>query len=682
MNINDLIALRTGQKAIGIVADSEAKGSLIRDAMHLLKFLDIRSFANFFELSAAVDKRAVHWVYTSCFDQEGEALASYLPQLTAHPTDMLAVVVMLKEAEKTHIPLLFNSGLLHWVDTAETPDAIAQNLYRFIKAQEQLHEDPSLQAFQSLRNYLRSEKRWAEISGVAEKLLQLHPHDDLLRLHQIEALAKEGNADRARRLLLDLDLYDSKLAPMVAQLRASLLQQDDNHHKLLALQFEMRSALIVDPLDESLTLIEAKCRELGFRDLHLFKDGAEAAKIFGKVTIDFAVIEWQSPTLSGPFLVQRLREHGPPDLPIIIISDKLDRSDIQLVKDMGVAQVLRRPLNSQQFTIAAAWAISQAKAPTEASSIERKLLADLAQGDVRGAEQLLRKYQAIASRDTLKDQYFKACLAYHRGRYAEAKKLLLELTHRSKGDNIQFVALLAKCLIRLGDAKTALLLLKRITSFSPKNLDRLCSLASVALENNEVQLAEESLIAAEALDPDAKQVQETKVKVAVASGQTQAIGDTVKLLADIEGVIAHINNMAVSIAKSSDYTEAVRLYKNCLKIIPPEKDLLKAIVCYNLGLALVKNREPQLGSVYLKQSVDCGPSTVYTRAESLYERVLEARRQGHDPVLNLPEATHSTDNDEEMIDRATSYIDIETLRERHRLLKGMVTLLSPLRQAS
>lgn len=679
MKKSELEALRSGTKTIGIVADTEERRQQMVEAIHLLKLPGVRSYRNFFELSVDIDKQAVQWVYATFYDQEGEPLGAYLPQMTSHPTDLVAVVVAIKGEEKGSLPSLFNSGLLQWLDVESAPDAMAQNLFKFLKQLDANAELP-LQAFYSLRNFLKSEKRWLEISTTAERLIQLYPHEDMLRLNHIEALANQGEQGRARSLLLDLDLYDSKLAPYIAQLRESLLQQNDSYHKLLAVQYHMHRALIVDPLPESLSLIESKCRELGFRDVHVFKDGAEAGEFLKKETIDFAVIEWQSPSLSGPFLIQRIREKKPADIPIIVISDKLDRSDIQLVKDMGVAQVLKRPLNAQQLAIAAAWAISQAKAPTEAFSIERKIMSSLAEGKLSQAEQLLQKFRGIASRDPLKDLYLKACLAYHRGQFQEAKTLLLEATHRSHGDNVNLAAMLAKCLIRLGDSKAALLLLKRVTSFSPKNLERLCSLASVALENNDLQLAEESLYAAETLDAKANQVQETKVKVAVAGGLNQVAGDTIKLIADVEGVIAYLNNLAVTLAKSLDFSEAARLYKNCLKIIPAEKSGLRAIVAYNLGLGMIKNKETQLGSIYIKQAIDSGPSPVLARAESLHQRILEARKHGVDPELRLVRPPPFAE--EETMNQQHIYQDVQNLRERSRLLKGMVLPTSTNKRAS
>ncbi len=673
MKESELAALRSGKKAIGVVAPTEIKRRQIVDALHLLKFPDIRSYANYFDLAVDVDKQVVQWIYCTYYDQEGEGLAAYLPQMLAGTKQPLYTVVMVKDSEQTFLPLLFNHGLLHWIEAAEAPDVMAQSFYTFIK-QFDSGSAASLQAFTSFRNYLKGEKRWSEIVETAENLLKFYPLDDVLRLQHIEALAKMGELGRARSLLLDFDLYDSNLMPFVTKLREALLQEGEGSHKLIALQFNMQSALIVDPLAESLQLIEGKCRELGFREIYSFKDGEAAAAQIKKQPIDFAIIEWQSPGVAGPFLIQRIREEGYIDIPIIVITDNLERADIQLVKDMGVAQVLKRPLNIQQLTIAAAWAIGQTKNPTEALSLERKIMSLLAQGDNLGAQELFRKLQTISSRDPVKDLYIKACFAYQKGHFLEAKRLLVEATRTSNGDNVNIASQLAKCLIRLGDTKAALSLLKRVTSFSPKNIERLCTLACTALEENDLQLAEESLIQAEEMDGSSNQVQETKVKVALVGGQTQMAGDLIKLIKNVDALVGHLNNLGVVMARTLDLTEAIRHYKNCLKIIPQQKLTYRAIVAYNLGLSLIKNKEPQLGSVYIKQAVDQGQSPVYARADSLYRRLLEARQSGKNFELRVPLVLEPMAPQEQLIEQLPPYADIEKLRRESPLLKGMVPI--------
>jgi tetratricopeptide (TPR) repeat protein len=668
----DLSALKTGHMAVGVVADNEVKRRQILDAMRLMHLRDIRDFRSFFDLSIAIEKSEVQWVFCTFCDEEGENLGAYLEhQVGPEAAAKVAFSVLLKEGDYGQLPHLFDFGLMSWHENADAPDEIAELVYRL---QRSLDDSalPAMVAFQYLQKFYRQQERWGELVSVCERLLRLYPHEDRLRLTLIEALYEEGEEARAKAILLSMEYFDPNLAAPIASLRQRLLQEGDSQHKLMALQYQMRSAILVDPDPESTSLVEAKLRELGFREITHFKRGDQAAQYISHNSFDLAVIEWQCEGLAGPFLIQRIRELGYIEVPILVMTEVLDRADTQLVKDMGVAQVLKRPIRMQQFTMAAAWAMTQAREPTEASSLERKLLGALGVGDLEKAKLALRQFQGIESRDPIREKFLKASILYHEKRYFEAKILLIEATHSSGGDNVNLAALLAKCLIKLGDYQAALMLLQKVTALSPKNIERLCTLSEVSVQTKNQEAAEETLEVAESLDPNSPRVQQTQVKVAVTSGQTQKAMEILKHLSNVEEVVAYMNNLAVSFSKTGDLAEGVRLYKNCLKIIPDDRTTLQAVVAYNLGLAMVKNEDTQLGSIYLKQSLDKGPSPVYQRAESLYRRILDARRLGVSVRLYLGSSQDRNDSVEQSIDDVSFLNELEAERSNAYFLRGLV----------
>lgn len=668
----NIASLRSGQVKVGVVAASQIQRRQIVDALNLLHLQGLVEFDSFFDLEIAVDKREIDWVICTYKDEEGSTLLQELSELTkGGPQAPLYIFALLKPGEKGQLLQLFNAGLFGWAEMSEAPDAIADHFYRFMKQLEHTAE-PHLAALASLEPYLRQERRWQEAARLCEAVLRLYPHSDQARLLQIEALVGLGDAGRAEFLLRDMELYDPEVAKRVGLLRESLLGENENHHKLLATQHAMETALLVEPQLQNLELLQSKLRELGFRRILAFTNGEDAAKAVREERIHFALLTWETPGLTGPYLLQRIREVGQLDIPLIVMTERLDRADIQLVKDMGVAYVLKKPLQLEQLVIASAWAISQAKNPTEAASLERKILACLGRGDRDGARYMFQKLQGIPTRDPIKDKYLMACLLYSEGRFAPAKDLLIEATHLSKGDNVRLAAMLAKCLIRLGDVKAGLTLLKKVTSFSPKNIERLCALAEVALQSNDLDLAEESLIQAENQDPNAEVVQETKVKVAVVSGQTEVALDLMQLIAEKERVVSYMNNLAVAYVRSGEIDEGIRLYEDCLRIIPAPEMALQAIVNYNMSLALIRNRDHALGSVYLKQAIAKGESPVAQRAKSLLGRIDEARQSGTPlQFFDEPETTPAPLGETEL-ERFPLAENLERLRRQTYFLQGLL----------
>jgi DNA-binding response OmpR family regulator len=452
---------------------------------------------------------------------------------------------MLKEADYLVIPELFDQGLMSWHENTDAPDEIAQAVYKLQKLADQTR-NPAIFSWHFYRNYLKQKLDWERLIDTAETLLKKFPQELVLRLHQIEAYAKLGKQDVAKSMLEQFDFFDPELAAQVVQLRGQVLQESDNAHKLLAVQYQMRTALVVDPFPDSSQQIQNMLREFGFRNLQVFGNGDQAAQFVSRQSFDIAIIEWQCPGLGGPFLIQRIRQAGFVDVPIIVLTSVLDRADTQLVKDMGVAQVLKRPLKAQQLTMATAWTITQTRVPTEATSYERKVQEYLNKGDLEKAKSMFRTYVTFDTRDPLKEKFLRASILYQEQRYEEAKVLLIETTHDSRGDNVHVAAMLARCLIQLGEFQTALALLKKVTALSPKNIERLCTLSQLALQTKDVKAAESSLSAAEALDPDSRQVVETQAKVATFTGNAQRAMELMKNLPNVEDVIVYMNNMAVT----------------------------------------------------------------------------------------------------------------------------------------
>jgi hypothetical protein len=121
----------------------------------------------------------------------------------------------------------------------------------------------------------------------------------------------------------------------------------------------------------------------------------------------------------------------------------------------------------------------------------------------------------------------------------------------------------------------------------------------------------------------------------------------------------------------------MRLYKNCGKVIPEDRPDLKAIVDYNLGLACVKNEDPNLGSVHIKAALDRGPSVVYARAESLYKRILDARRLNISVKLNIASSDSRSEASELSIEEVNLFQDREAERRKAYFLRGLVLAERP-----
>ncbi len=84
---------------------------------------------------------------------------------------------------------------------------------------------------------------------------------------------------------------------------------------------------------------------LGVHEVHAFQDGQKAWEaIESGLQVDAVIMEWKIPNLSGPLFLQRLRMQGQVTLPVIVLSSLVTKKDKNLLREMGVATVVEKPL--------------------------------------------------------------------------------------------------------------------------------------------------------------------------------------------------------------------------------------------------------------------------------------------------------------------------------------------------
>jgi hypothetical protein len=76
--------------------------------------------------------------------------------------------------------------------------------------------------------------------------------------------------------------------------------------------------------------------------------------------------------------------------------------------------------------------------------------------------------------------------------------------------------------------------------------------------------------------------------------------------------------------------------------------------------------------VHIKAALDRGPSVVYARAESLYKRILDARRLNISVKLNITSSDSRQETSELAIEEVNLFQDREAERRKAYFLRGLV----------
>ena len=99
--------------------------------------------------------------------------------------------------------------------------------------------------------------------------------------------------------------------------------------------------------------------EIGVENVVSFADGDEAtAWVESNDEPDLIIHEWRIPSLSGPLFIQRVRAKGFYRVPLVVISSLIKPDDMPLIREMGIAEVVAKPLEKTNLLPALVWTVS------------------------------------------------------------------------------------------------------------------------------------------------------------------------------------------------------------------------------------------------------------------------------------------------------------------------------------
>ncbi len=108
--------------------------------------------------------------------------------------------------------------------------------------------------------------------------------------------------------------------------------------------------LICEDEEILLTALEFRMRKVGF-DVVLAKDGRAAWEKIEQLNIDLVVADILMPRLTGLELIQKLRENGHPQLPIIVISPLEHEEEILEAFRLGANDFVAKPFKPAELVL-------------------------------------------------------------------------------------------------------------------------------------------------------------------------------------------------------------------------------------------------------------------------------------------------------------------------------------------
>ena len=620
-------------KVLVVEAASSARQLLV-EGIHALGFEAIQSVASVKAALSLLEVEQADWLVTSLGNGEAVNALHVLKICTQHPAlRHMRMSLFVEDSEHDILPRAFELGLFSWHKKPINRESLQRDLQQLEERMRLYHWDSCIAAAAQRRELLVATNQQIAALNLDEQLAKVFPGNLSLLLWLAESKFMCGQAASAMTMLQQLKM----VAPSLADGASALLQrfhtgpvaEVDTKDTAPINLFNLGSCLILDTDTQSQTVIKEVLAAFGVTDIKVIEDG-ESAWQHIKETQEPALIitEWRLPKLATPFLVQRLRQHGFYKVPIIVVSSLLRQQDHILAREIGVTTQVAKPCNREKLFATLIHALQQTQQPTEQAAIESRIRQHLTLRQLTAATTLRDIYLADPAVSVGQKSEIAAEFAYFAGEYQVARDLAMEAL-RQNGDTLRVLSLLAKTLMQLRDFTTAIKCLEKADSLAPHNIARLCALAEAQTELGHHDEASAAMDNATRLDAEAAKIAQTHVKLALTRGDTERARSLLGTIDAPETIVAFLNNRAVALACCGDIEAGLKAYDTALESIPDELAELRAVVNYNLALALCRSMRLEDARLYLREALKV-KSRVFAKAHNLLGRVEASILSGMD----------------------------------------------------
>ncbi|SMF36495.1 tetratricopeptide repeat protein [Pseudobacteriovorax antillogorgiicola] len=578
------------------------------------------------------------------------------------------VSVLLYNKDVKILESAFRNGLLSWFgaeDILVSDESFRIQLDRFLlRANHCLQSDlkEALLTAIYFRKALTIQKSWESLINLELDLCHRFSNkpETLVKLAEAYLLAGEFHQGR---IILDKvkqinspDTYEgierlTKNYPQATQTNPSTAAK--NH---------IDSAFVIEADDTEYSKILEGFAGIGLTKFFRFPNFQEAWNALQHgPRPDIIITEWtrKSKDLNSEQFLQRVRGKFGTRIPFLLLISSVPARDYQLITDMRVLQLIKKPVRQHNFLMALTYVIEQHRNPTEPKTQEIKIEQLLRDGDNPYIQFLRGKFLSDKTIDPKRKFYIESYYHFQRRDYQKAKDLLMKgikipakETDSHILPNLDKKILLSSCFQHLQDLSSAIKLLEIAHKDSPLNVEVSTRLALLLYQHGEPERAKELLEGVESQDPGHPEFISAKTQIAVFEGHNEHAEELLQNAGNIIDIIAAINSQAVKKIKDQEFDTGFKIYRTLIRSIPESVSEYQGIVYYNLSLAYLKSGMEEEAEKTLKAAMGYRGSKTSKKAAILLKKLEQAQKQGKDIKRLFQDDDHRDESD---IDETDSF---------------------------
>ena len=637
MSLKEIFGDRKAQ--VFVIEPNASLRQGVSNALKQLGFSNVLRFGSIQEVTGILNtENKPDWVLASLMPTESLNLFNLLEYCIKNERlNSCRLSLFVDETESFCVRDAMQMGLLSFHPKEVNVDSIRLELGRLIELMASCGWDPCLTSFHYIADLCITSADFEEINFLVKNLLALYPNDPQVNYRQAQCQFIQGNVSKAVFLLRQVRSTAPKMAKSVDELCVKYLGQrlDENNSDNItfAQTYDLRSVSIVDPDETIQNSLKTVFERLGTQQIDCFSDGKTFMESLSAAAAPSVVVmEWKIPQISGPALLQRIRLEKKLDIPVILHSSIVGEKDRLLLREMGVTDIISKPLYANILIEEIKTIIEHEKSGEDADVLERHIRGKLRTRDLAGAQaffEQMRKSNKIP--DARKDQ-LQAEIMLFQGDLAQAKKLAVASLNAG-GENLLLLDLLGRVLLKQRDFQMGMKFMDKANRLSPTNIERLCALAESSAEMGDKQAAESRLDQVRKIDADSQLAVETSTVIAIDSGDMEIVKNLMDKVTSKENVVAVLNNKAVYLVSMDRVSEGMSLYSKALRALPPRAQELKEMITYNMGLAYAKLGDLKKAARVLGPIAENRDSRLYAKCRSLYARIKKAIEANTELVL-------------------------------------------------
>ena len=120
--------------------------------------------------------------------------------------------------------------------------------------------------------------------------------------------------------------------------------------RALAQRLAQIPVVIADPDLKIANLVRDVLKSVGFTNIKMAKDGEEVLEVLRNQQVDLLITDWRMERVDGVSLMRFLRtDPASPNrfLPIIMLTGKAEKKDVEVARDAGVTEYLVKPFTAK-----------------------------------------------------------------------------------------------------------------------------------------------------------------------------------------------------------------------------------------------------------------------------------------------------------------------------------------------